>query len=52
MRVVDYIINEVYKVGVNHVFTITGGGAMFLNDAVAAHPSMTPVEGQIQSLVF
>ena len=43
MRVVDYIINEVYKVGVKHVFTITGGGAMFLNDAVAAHPSMTPV---------
>jgi len=26
MRVVDYIINEVYKVGVKHVFTITGGG--------------------------
>ena len=43
MRVVDYIINEVYKVGVKHVFTITGGGAMFLNDAVAAHHSITPV---------
>ena len=43
MRVVDYVIDEVYKVGARHVFTITGGGAMFLNDAVAAHPWITPV---------
>ena len=43
MRVVDYVIDEVYKVGARHAFTITGGGAMFLNDAVAAHPWITPV---------
>ena len=43
MRVVDYVIDEVYKVGGKHVFTVTGGGAMFLNDAVAAHPSITAV---------
>ena len=38
MRVVDYVIDEVYKAGAKHAFTITGGGAMFINDAVAAHP--------------
>ena len=43
MRVVDYVIDEVYKVGGKHVFTVTGGGAMFLNDAVASHPSITAV---------
>ena len=43
MRVVDYVIDQVYSAGAKHVFTITGGGAMFLNDAVAAHPWITPV---------
>ena len=28
MRVVDYVIDEVYKAGAKHAFTITGGGAM------------------------
>tara|TARA_B100000686_G_scaffold6283_1_gene6257 strand:- start:2040 stop:3749 length:1710 start_codon:yes stop_codon:yes gene_type:complete len=43
MRVVDYIINEVYNLGAKHAFTITGGGAMFINDAIAAHPWIIPV---------
>ena len=43
MRVVDYIIDEIYRAGAKHAFTITGGGAMFLNDAVAAHTWITPV---------
>ena len=43
MIVVDYVIDEVYKAGAKHAFTITGGGAMFINDAVAAHPSIVPV---------
>jgi len=43
MRVVDYVIDEVYKAGAKHAFTITGGGAMFINDAVAAHPLIVPV---------
>ena len=43
MRVVDYVIDEVYKAGAKHAFTITGGGAMFIIDAVAAHPSIVPV---------
>ena len=43
MRVADYIIDEIYKAGGKHVFTVTGGGAMFLNDAIAAHHSITAV---------
>ena len=43
MRVVDYVIDQVYRAGAKHAFTITGGGAMFLNDAVAAHTWITPV---------
>ena len=43
MRVVDYVIDQVYKVGAKHAFTITGGGAMFINDAIAAHTWITPV---------
>lgn len=40
MRVSDLIIDFIYKLGVETVFTVTGGGAMFLNDAVASHPQM------------
>ena len=43
MRVVDYVMDQVYRAGAKHAFTITGGGAMFLNDAVAAHPLIEPV---------
>ena len=43
MRVVDYVIDQVYRAGAKHAFTITGGGAMFLNDAIAAHTWITPV---------
>jgi len=37
MRVADYIIDFIYKKGVGHIFTLAGGGAMFLNDAVACY---------------
>lgn len=37
MRVADYIAEYIYNLGVGHVFVITGGGAMFLNDGVAKH---------------
>jgi len=40
MRVSDVIIDFIYKLGVDTVFTVTGGGAMFLNDAVASHSKM------------
>ncbi len=35
IRVSDYIINHLYKIGIKHIFLISGGGSMHLNDAVA-----------------
>ena len=43
MRVSDVIVDFIYKLGVDSIFTVTGGGAMFLNDAVAAHPEIKAV---------
>jgi acetolactate synthase-1/2/3 large subunit len=45
VRVVDYIVNKINELGVEHVFTITGGGAMFLNDAVLRHPNVSAICG-------
>ena len=33
IRVADYISDFLVKHGINYVFTVTGGGAMHLNDA-------------------
>jgi acetolactate synthase-1/2/3 large subunit len=43
IRVSDIIIDFIYKLGVDNVFTVTGGGAMFLNDAIALHPKMNAI---------
>ena len=43
MRVADYIIDQVYKAGCDHIFLVTGGGAMYLNDAIAAHEKIKPI---------
>lgn len=40
MRVADYIIDFIYKKGTDTIFTLAGGGAMFLNDAVYCHPKI------------
>jgi len=37
MRVADYIIDFLYKKGVDTIFTLAGGGAMYLNDATVCH---------------
>ena len=38
IRVADYIAEFIYStLGVKEVFTVTGGGAMFLNDGLAKH---------------
>jgi acetolactate synthase-1/2/3 large subunit len=42
IRVVDYVTNFLEKKGVEFVFEVTGGGAMFLNDAVAKS-NLTPI---------
>jgi len=40
IRVADYIIKRIYDAGVKHIFTLTGGTAMFLNDAIAVHENI------------
>jgi acetolactate synthase I/II/III large subunit len=43
MRVADYIINRLYMEGAKHIFMVTGRGALFLSDAVAAHKEITSI---------
>lgn len=45
IRVVDYIAQTLSEWGVKEVFTITGGGAMFINDAILRHPKIKPICG-------
>jgi acetolactate synthase-1/2/3 large subunit len=37
MRVADVIADRLFELGIRHVFMITGGGAMHLNDAFGKH---------------
>lgn len=43
MRVADYVANFLAEKGIKHVFVITGGGAMHLNDAFARESRLTTV---------
>ena len=43
IRVADYIAQRCVDAGAEHVFLVTGGGAMHLNDAFGRHKSLTPV---------
>ena len=43
MRLADYVMNFIAQQGVKHVFLITGGGAMHLNDALARCCDLTYV---------
>ncbi len=45
-RVADYIMEFIADLGVKHVFLLPGGGAMFLNDALALCERLTPVPCQ------
>jgi len=40
IRTADYIANWLSEKGIKHVFTVTGGGAMHLNDAFGKHPKL------------
>src|SRR5512147_2652328 len=40
IKVSDYIANLVAARGVRHVFMVTGGGAMHLNDSFGKHPEL------------
>jgi acetolactate synthase-1/2/3 large subunit len=43
MRLSDYVFQFVAGLGVRHVFLVTGGGAMHLNDALARRHEIEPV---------
>jgi acetolactate synthase-1/2/3 large subunit len=43
MRVADYIAEYIYQQGIHHVFMVSGGGMMFLSDAIAVHPYLEAV---------
>lgn len=43
IRVADYIAQYISNLGVDHIFMVSGGGMMFLSDALALHPMLTPV---------
>jgi acetolactate synthase-1/2/3 large subunit len=43
IRVVDYIADYVFKLGVKEVFMVSGGGMMFLSDGIASHPRLRAV---------
>ena len=43
MRVADWIMMRLADEGVRHIFLLPGGGAMYLNDALACEARITPV---------
>jgi len=40
LRVADYITDFIYKLGVDTVFTLVGGGSIYLDDSLELHPNM------------
>ncbi len=40
VRLADYVFRRLREYGVEHVFMISGGGAMFLNDAIGKTPGL------------
>lgn len=43
MKLSDYVVKFVADLGVSHVFLVTGGGAMHLNQSLAAEPRIQAV---------
>ena len=43
IRVGDYVARFLSEKGIKHVFTVTGGGAMFLNDGLAKQPDISSI---------
>nr|MCR4567386.1 thiamine pyrophosphate-binding protein [Pseudobutyrivibrio sp.] len=41
IRLADYVANFLVEHGVSDVFSVVGGGAMHLNDALGHHPNLT-----------
>ncbi|MCF8198593.1 MAG: thiamine pyrophosphate-binding protein [Sulfuritalea sp.] len=43
MRVADYLMSHLADSGIDHVFVLPGGGAMYLNDGLACEPRISAV---------
>ena len=43
IRLADYVAERICHLGVEHVYTLTGGGAMFLNDSIKKHDKLLSV---------
>lgn len=43
MKLSDYVVRFIAEQGVKHVFLVTGGGAMHLNQSLGAKPAIEPV---------
>ena len=43
MRVADSLVAKLVELGIDKVFLVTGGGAMYLNDALALNPNIEAV---------
>jgi acetolactate synthase I/II/III large subunit len=43
IKVTDYIANFLVEKSVHHVFMLTGGGAMHLNDSLGKHPKLSVI---------
>lgn len=43
MRVADYLMSRLADAGIDHVFVLPGGGAMYLNDGLACEKRITPI---------
>lgn len=41
MKLADYVMNRLAEWGVRHIFLVTGGGAMHLNDSIAGESRIT-----------
>jgi len=42
-RVADYLMSRLAELGVRNIFFLPGGGAMYLNDALACEKRLTPI---------
>lgn len=40
MKLSDYVVDFIARLGVRHVFMLPGGGAMHLNDSLGRHPTL------------
>ena len=46
-KVSNFIADFLYDAGLRHVFMLTGGGAMHLNDAFGKHTGLQKIYNQI-----